>query len=171
MTSMAASLVVRVRAAVDDIHHRHRHRVRALAERTVQTPALRVGHRMGIRQRDRQQGIGAETALVVGTVKRNHGVIDACLVGCVHAEQGVTQCAVDVRHGLAHTLAEVTARILVTQFDGLAGAGRGTGGYGGAAHGAAGKRDLGLDGRVAARIDNLAPAYCCYFRHFSTRFS
>ena len=65
--------VIGVRAAVDDVHHRHRQRqIAAAGQMPVQRQAL-VG-RGGVRrrQRHRQNRIGAEIRFALGAVERDH---------------------------------------------------------------------------------------------------
>jgi hypothetical protein len=65
------------------------------------------------------------------------------------------QLALDMGHGLAHPLAQIAALIAIAQFQGLAGTGGGARGNGGAANGTIGGDDIGLDGGIAARIQNF----------------
>ncbi len=89
--------VVRMRTAVDDVHHRHRHDRLARAEqRAEQRHAGLARRRMRHGQRHRQDRVGAEPALVVGTVQRDHAQVERRLIGRLHADQRGAQLAVDV---------------------------------------------------------------------------
>ena len=149
--------VVGVRAAVDDVHHRHRHLHRAhAAEVAVERQAGLLGRRLGHRHRDGQHGVGAEARLVVAAVELDQGLVDEGLLLGIEADDGFGDLGVDVLDGLQHALAEVAAGVAVAQFDGLARAGGGARGHGGAAHDARFEQDVGLDGGIAARVENLA---------------
>jgi hypothetical protein len=149
--------VVRVRAAVDDVHHRHRqlHRARA-AEVAVQRQAgffgrcLRDGHRHG------QHRVGAEARLVVGAVQLDQRLVEEGLFRRVEAHDGFGDFGVDVLDGLQHALAQVAAGFAVTQFDGFARAGGRARRHRRAAHHARFQQHVAFDGGVAARIENLA---------------
>ena len=56
---------------------------------------------------------------------------------------------------LVTALAEIAALVAVAQLERLVRAGRGAGRHGGAAHGAGLERDIDLDGRVAAAVQDL----------------
>ncbi len=111
---------------------------------------------MRVREGHREQRIGAEPRLVVRAVEFQHAPVDARLVGGVSADQRIAQLGVDVLHGLQHALAEEAHRVAVTQLDGLARAGRRARRHRGAAHRAVLEFDIGLHGRVAAGVDDLA---------------
>ena len=70
-------------------------------------------------------------------------------------EQPSAIVVVDVLDGLEHALAAVALLVAVAQLQGLVRAGGGAGGHRGAAQGAVLEHDLDLDGRVAARIEDL----------------
>ena len=150
-------VVVRVRAAVDDVHHRHRQLERAVAaEVAVEPPAAR--RRLGVRraQRHREDRVGAEAALVRRAVDLDQARVERRLVGEGLPDQGRAQLAIDVGDGVAHALAEVAVGIAVAQLDRLTGAGGGARGHRRAAARAVGEHHVGLDGRVAARVEDLA---------------
>ena len=88
--------IVGMRAAIDDVHHRHRQHARGGAadiaiERQV------VGDRRGFRDRKRhaEDRIGAEPRLVGRAVERDHGLVDLGLRFGVHAADGVENLAFD----------------------------------------------------------------------------
>src|SRR6185312_11829305 len=77
--------VVGMRAAVDDVHHRHRHHRLPAARETLREIAVEGQPgiaRRGVRSRERdgENGVGAETTLVLGAVELDHLLIDARLV-------------------------------------------------------------------------------------------
>ena len=126
--------VVGMRAAVDDVHHRHRHRrpCRRGPGASTATASSAFGGRMRGGQRHRQQRVGAEPALGVGAVELDHRRVEPALILRVVAEQRVAQHRIDVADGLQHALAEVARLVAVAQLDRLARAGRGAGGHRGA---------------------------------------
>jgi hypothetical protein len=67
--------------------------------------------------------------------------------------------------GLEDTLSAVAPHITVTQFDGFFFSGRSSGRNSGCAHDAAIEDDFSLDGRIAARIEDLASDHARDFRH------
>ena len=72
--------VVRVLAAIDDVHHRDGQPVMALAEIAVQGQGPLLGGGVGHGHGDAEEGVGAEAALVVGAVQLDHAPVDAALV-------------------------------------------------------------------------------------------
>ena len=126
------------------------------ADGAVERDLQVVRHRLGAGQRDGQDGVGAEPALVRRPVQVDHGVVDRALVEGVQPADGVGDLAVDVGHGLQHALAR-EAVAAVAQLHRLADAGRRAGGGDGPAPGTGVEQHLGLDGRVAAGVEDLAP--------------
>ncbi len=113
---------------------------------------------MGDGEGDAEDGVGAQRALVVGGVQVEHGLVDQALLGGVVADQLRADLLDDGEDGLLDALAEVTARIAVTEFDGLEGAGGGTGGNGGTTRAAVVEADLDLDRGVASGVQDF-PGY------------
>jgi hypothetical protein len=67
---LQVNAVVGMRATINDVHHRHRHlQGTVAAEQLIQANRLLARHRMRGGQGCGQNGIGAQTALVVRTVK------------------------------------------------------------------------------------------------------
>jgi hypothetical protein len=149
--------VVGVLAAVDDVHHRHRHlHRRHAAEVAVQRQAGFLGSRLGDGHRDGQDGVGAETRLVVGAVEIDHGLVDEGLLLGIEADDGFGDLGIDVLDRLHHALAEIAALVAVAQLDGFARAGGGAGRHGGAPHDAGFEQHIGFDRGIAAGIENFA---------------
>jgi hypothetical protein len=79
-------VVVGVRAAVEDVHHRDGERARAGAPEVAVERHFEVGRARARRgQRDGEQGVGAELRLVFGAVERQQRGVDLGLVERVHA--------------------------------------------------------------------------------------
>jgi hypothetical protein len=144
-------------AAVDHVHHRHGqlHAAHA-AEVAVQRQAGLFGRGAGHGHRDGQRGVGTQARLVLGAVQVDHGFVQEGLLGGVQAQHRFADLGVDVLDSLQHALAQVTALVAVTQFDGFARAGGGAGRHGRAAHGAGLQQHVAFDGRVAAAVQDLA---------------
>src|SRR5690606_17740027 len=148
-------VVVGVLTAVDDVHHRHRHAVLAggaveVGNVRVQRHALGLGGGLGGGQGYSEDRVGAQLGLVLGTVQFDHRAVQACLVQRITAGQQFTDRAVDVGHGLEHTLAHVAALVTVTQLQRFARAGGGAGGGTGTANDATFQNHIRFNGRVTA---------------------
>lgn len=149
--------VVGVRAAVDDVHHRHGHaHGAAAAEIAVQRQAGLVGGGAGHGHRGGQDGVGAQAFLGLGAVQLDQGAIDEGLLLGVQAHQRFRDFGIEVLDSAQHALAEIAALVAVAQLDGFAGAGGRARRHGRAAHGAGLQQHVTFDGRVAARIQDLA---------------
>ncbi len=156
---------VGVRAAVDDVHHRHREQVRVgTAHVAEQRQPGRPRGRLGHREAHSEDGVGAETPLVVGPVQVDQGLVDDPLVGGVEADEALVDLLVDGLDPVQHALAAV-ALIAVAQLDGLELAGGGTAGDRGSGLGAVVEDDLDLDGRVATGVQDLPGEYGVDRRH------
>ena len=149
--------VVGVRAAVDHVHHRHRHPARAAApEVAVERQPAFLGRRLGARHRHREDGVGAQARLVLGAVQLDQHAVEVRLLGDVEPDDGLADLGVHVLDRLLHALAEVALRIVVAKLDRLARAGGGARGHGRAPHHARLQQHVGFDGGIAARIEDLA---------------
>ena len=110
---------------------------------------------LGDRERDPENGIGAEPALVRRAVERDQRLVDLGLRLGVHAADGVEDLAVDGVDRLAHALAEV-ALVAVAQFDRLVRPGGGARRHRGAPLAPVLQHDVDLDGRIAAAVEDFA---------------
>ncbi|MNE33035.1 hypothetical protein D3C80_1266770 [compost metagenome] len=165
-------VVIGVLAAVDDVHHRHRHGVLArsavqFGDVGVQRNALGLGSGLGGGQGHGEDGVGTQLAFVLGTVQLDHRAVEGFLVGSILAQQQVADRAIDVGHGFQHALAQVTALVAITQLQCLAGTGGCTGRRASAADNAVLEDHIGFDGGVATGVQNLAAldvddlCHCC----------
>ena len=152
---------VGVRAAVEDVHHRHRQQVRVgTADVAVERQVGAVGGGLGDGERDAEDRVGAELGLVGGGVEVEHRLVDEPLVVGLEAEDRRRDRLDDALHGLLHALAEV-ALAAVAQLDGLERAGGGAARDRCPGEGAVVEGDLDLDGGVAAGVEDLAGADSC----------
>ena len=106
--------VIRMGAAVDDVHHRHGHVERTIAAQvTIQGQALVRRRGMGNGHGNSQYRVGPQPALVVRAVQLQHGPVDAGLVAGFHAQQRRAQDILYIAYCLQYTLAAVAACVVV----------------------------------------------------------
>ena len=108
------------------------------------------------RQRDAEQGVRSERALVLGPVELDQALVERALIGGVHPADGRRDRLVDVRDGAQYALASVGRWIAVAELDRLVDARRGARGDGRPAERAAFEHDVDLDRRVPPRIEDLS---------------
>ena len=144
-------VVVGVLAAVEDVGHRHGDVMGDdAADVPVKGKLHRLRGRLGAGERDAEDRVGAEGALVFRSVQGDHRVVDLPLVEAVHADDFRSDLIEDVADGLENPLAEVPFLVPVPQLQHLVLPGRGAGGDGGPSGDSRQEGDLGLDGRIAA---------------------
>ncbi len=149
--------VVGVGAAVDDVHQRHRQlHLAGATQVTVQRQRRLVGAGLGDRAGDGEDRVGAEPSLVVGAVQLDQRVVDEALLAGVQAEDRFADLRVDVLDGAHDALAVIARGVAVAQLHGFLRARRGARWHRGAAGDARLEYDVGFDGGVAARIEDLA---------------
>ena len=149
---------VGVRAAVEDVHHRHRQQVGVRpADVPVERQPGRLGRGLGDRERGAQDRVGAQVGLVGRRVELVHGLVDDPLVVGVQALDGGTDLLDHRVDGLLDALAQVPVAA-VAQLDRLELAGGRAARHGGPAERAVVEQDLDLDSGVAARVEDLARA-------------
>ena len=116
--------VVGVRAAVDDVHHRHRQHARLrAADVAVERQARGLGRGLGDGQRDAEDRVGAEARLVRRAVELDQRLVDGDLILGIHAADRVEDLALTLSTALQHALAAVAALVAVAQLDRLVRAG------------------------------------------------
>ena len=100
---LEVDVVVGVRAAVEDVHHRQSgSSVGVLRRPDSGTAAIsKVGCRPGRCHRNRQNSVRAQTSFVLGAVERNHHLVERALVGGIHVRQGVGDLAIHILYCLA----------------------------------------------------------------------
>ncbi len=149
--------VVGMLAAVDDVHHRHRQHVRLnAADVAIERQAAALGRRLGDREADAEDRVGAEARLVLGAVELDHRGVDLGLLFRLEVDDGVGDLAVHGLHSLQDALAQITAVVPVALLDRLMRTGRRARGHGGATEAAVIQRDIDLDGGIAAAVENFA---------------
>ena len=159
--------VVGVHATVDDVHHRHREHVGVGApDVAVQRHLQLVGGGLGDGEAGAEDGVGAEPRLVVGAVELDQRGVDRALRQGVEAADLLGDLAVDVGDGVGHGLA-AEAIAAVAELDRLVLAGRRAARHGGPPGRPAGEHDVDLDGRVPARVEDLAALHVHDLTHGS----
>ncbi len=159
-------VVVGVLAPVDDVHEGNgeesgSHSADVPVERNVE----RVGGGLCACQRDAQDRVGAQAALVLGTVEGDQKLVYDRLVVCLEPDDLGSDDLVDVADGVQDALAAVSAFVAVTKLDGLVGARRGARRHGRPPHDPRVEDDVDLYGRVAAGVQYLAGECVCDREH------
>ena len=150
--------VARVRAAVEDVHHRQgkRNGLRA-AQKAEQRNALRARGGLCAGQGDGERRVGAEDRLVVCTIEHTKSAVHGGKIGRVHAGERLGDGGRDGLTGACDALAAEALHIPVAQLQRLEFARRRAAGRDGRASDAAGEGNLRLDGGVAPGIEHLTP--------------
>jgi hypothetical protein len=113
-------IIIGMGAAVQDVHHGRGKRVRARSSQIqVQRLIEMRGSGASSRHGNRKDRIRAEPAFVLGTVKLDHPLVKAALVGGIKIRQCCRNLAVHVGHGLQHALPEVALFVAIAQLHGL----------------------------------------------------
>src|SRR5699024_11246889 len=156
-------VVGRVRAAVENVHHGHRQGLGiAAADVVVKRQGERLSRSLGNCQGYAQDRVCAELGLVRGAVRLDHGLVDGLLVERVHADDGLSDLAVDSVNSLQNALAIVAGLIAVAQLARPEDTGGSAGRNSRAAHVGAGVAlniNLNLNGRIAAGVHYLTAEY------------
>ena len=148
-------VVIGVRAAVHDVHHRDGQHVGVrAAEVAEQRQAAGVRSGPGDGHADAHDRVRAQARLVRRPVQVDHGLVDQPLVVDLVAEQFGLDLVDDVLDRAGHALAAVFGAA-VPELDGLEGAGRGSARYARLGHGPVIERHLDLEGRVAPGVQDL----------------
>ena len=117
--------------------------------------------RLGGCQADSQNRVGAELSLVGRAVGRDERAVQPHLVGRIAPDGDLGQHAVHVGDGFGHAFAEIPRLVAVAKLDCLVNAGAGPRRDGRPAQCAVSQHHVHLDGRIAAAIEDLAPAHLC----------
>ncbi len=114
--------VIGMRAAVDDVHHRHGEDV-GIDSADIAEERLAGGlcGGLGHGHRDAEHGVGAEFGFVVGAIELDQQFIERGLVHRIGADQFLE--VVDVGDGFQHAFAQIAGFITIAQFQRFVGAG------------------------------------------------
>ena len=147
---------VGVRAAVDDVHHRHRQDVRVgAADVAEQRQPCRLGGRLRHRQRHAEDRVGAQPRLVGRAVEVEQRLVDEALVVGAQPDDRGRDLVEHRLDGLLDALAAVAGGA-VAQLDRLVLARRRAGRHRGPGERSVDQGHLDLDRRVAAGVEDLA---------------
>ncbi len=146
-----------MRAAVEDVHLRHGKQIRTYAaqvaiERRIFGLRLRASGRHG----NGENGIRAQLALVRSAVELDHFAIDTALVFSVHPDDRGSNDIGDVFDGVECALAEIAGLVAVAKFNGFMFTRGGAGWDSSASFAAVGQINVGFDGRIATRVEDLS---------------
>ncbi len=153
-------VVVRVLAAVQNVHHRHRQGFGVhAAQVTIQRHAKAGRRSFSCRQGNAQNSVCAQPPLVGGAVQLNQQLVQRSLVKSREPLQLRRNNLQHIVHRLAGAFAQVTLFVAVAQLHRLMHTGRRAGGYGRPANAAVLQQHLHLHSRVGPAIQNLACVY------------
>ena len=147
-----------VHAAVDHVQHRDGQGRGTLAAEVAEERLRGVrGSRLRRRERDSQDGVRTEPALVRGAVELDQAPVESILPGRLHSEHRVPDLPSRVRDRLRDALAAV-GRSAVPQLDRLVHSRRRSRGNRRASHRTGFEHDVDLDRRVSTRVEDLSRA-------------
>ena len=145
--------VVRVFAAVHDVHHGNGQDLRVdAAQILIQGQAQAIRGRVGSRHGNAQDGVRAELTLVFGAVQFEQHSVQTGLVHHVHADDRGSDDIVDVVDSLLDALAAVALLVAVAQFHRFVNAGAGAGRNDRSAHGVVVQPEFDFYGRIASAV-------------------
>ena len=148
---------VRVRAAIDDVGHRHGQNPGVGAAQIFeQRLADRRRGGFGIGQRHGEDRVGPEFGFRFGAVEFEHDAVHRELVERVHTAQRGQNFFSHVPDRFGNAFAQITPRVAVPQLERLVLAGAGAGRDGRASRGAVFQYHIHFNGGIAARVENLA---------------
>src|SRR4030095_13220269 len=147
---------VGMRATVDDVHHRYRQHLGIRPTEIFEKRQAELARRRASRrQRDRENGVGAELGLVRRPIEGDHCLVKADLVESVHADHFFRDDFVHIRDSFGDTATEEPLFHSVPQLPRFMFASARATWDDGAADSAALEPDHGFNSRIAARIDYL----------------
>jgi hypothetical protein len=163
--------VLGVCAAVHDVEERHGQRSRAVPAEVAEERHPRLGRRRLRRgERHAEDRVRPQATLVRRPVELDEPPVESLLVGGVEPAHRGRDLATHVLHRTADALAAPVAAA-VTELERLVDTGRGAGGHRGPPGRARLEPHLGLDGGIAARVEDLARADLRDRRHSNATFA
>ncbi|CCK08265.1 phosphopyruvate hydratase [Cronobacter sakazakii 696] len=120
------NVVVSVLAAVDDVHHRNRHREFArsavqFSDVLVQRHAFGSSSSFSVSQRNGQNGVCTEVRFVFSTVQIDHDLVDTSLIFSIFANDSLSDRAVNRANRFGYAFAQETGFVAIAQFQRFAG--------------------------------------------------
>ena len=132
------------------------HAAQVLVQRkTRRTRQRRLAHG----QRHAQDGVSAQSALVVRAVQLQHNVVDGALIVGLEADERVGDLIIHMANGIQRALAQITLLVAVAQLNGLERARGRAGGNGRTTEGTILQHNFHLDRGVAARVQDFTPEH------------
>ena len=163
---LKVDIIIGVLPAVQDVHHGHREDpcIRS-ADISIERNAQRRGGGFCGGKRHSENGIGPQLAFRRSPVQLDHHLVDTHLVQGVEPDHFLRDRFINIGDSLLDPFPLVPRLVAIAQFNGFVFTGGCTAGNGRAAGRTVFKRNLHLDGRIAARIKNFpCPDICnCRF--------
>ena len=129
------------------------------ADVLVQGQAGGFGSGLCAGQGHAQDGVCAQSALVVRAVKLQHHVVDSALVVCLEADEGIGNFVVHMANGIKRALAQIAILVAIAQLNGLECARRRAGGNSRTTEGTILQHNFHFNGGVAARVQDFTPEH------------
>ena len=146
-----------MRAAVENIEHRHGERYRVYtAQIAVKGHSAKSCRRFGTGKGNRQDRIGAKPRFIIRPINRTHRHIDRLLIGYQHIVELAGNVSINIVDRLLNAFS-AEGFIAVAQFTGLIHAGRSAGWDARTGLCTVPQGYAGLHGGIAARVENLPP--------------
>ena len=155
--------IIRVFAAVHNVHHRHGHSLcvkaaQILVKGHIHSLCRSLCHRHG----NAQNRVCAQFCLVWCPVQRNHSLVNCNLVQSIHADDFISDNIIYIIHSILHAYA-VVAFTAIAQLHSFKRTCRRTTGYCRTPDNAFVYNHLDLDCRVPSGIQNLSCVNICNF--------
>ena len=110
-------VIIRMCTAVHDVHHWNRQGICVgTAQILIQRESTGLRGCLSYRQRNSEDGISTQTALVTGSVQSDHHFIDASLIGRFHTNQMKGNFLIYIFNGLQYAFAIITGCISISEF-------------------------------------------------------
>ena len=152
--------VCRVRAAIQNIHHRNREAVSVhAAQKAVERDAERLRRGICAGNGNRENRIGSELRLILRPIRREHRPIHRVDILGIHASYCRVDDGIDILDSLQNALPAVATLVSVPKLQRLKFPGGRAAGGGPPPHRAAAEIDLCLHCRISSGIDDLSSDY------------
>ena len=125
----------------------------------VQRKTGGLGSSLGAGQGHAQDGVSAQSALVVRAVQLQHNVVDGALIVGLEADKRVGDLVIHMTNGIQRALAQITLLVAVAQLHGLERARGRARGNGRTTEGTILQHNFHLDRGVAARVQDFTPEH------------
>ena len=149
-----------MRAAIQNVHHRHRQNFRILASEITKERLFFRG-RGGVRgcERNSKQRVRAEIFFIRRPIEFDDLFVERGLLGCIKPDERARDRLVHIAHCFGHAFAAIAFLIAIAQFPRFVFPGARAARNGGAAKSAALQMHVYFNRRVAARIENFTRPY------------